>query len=310
MKRRRQRPAHSWDRLKGTRLEVLELPGGLLRRVCVDVSDAFPAVISFGVHALTAQHDGRPTLRAIAVDNWNADPRELFQIPEAVAWFRRLWADGKPLLRLLSESTADTPPEDRLGLSQRDVSALGFGWFDVWAVAACEIVSAELRDTPDGPVWGLEARGNRTREDVRAELLEMTPANPEGFTFEAAADRRHFMEENAPHVGKAVRELLAAGHADHALVVVSLEDSAGGRMAQVLAETRPGFAAEVAAHRAGGLHTAVVCGIPRLAAAAALDAFAPGAAQRMAAAPPPGGGVWAAFVAFEGTTLAVFTGDE
>lgn len=290
-------------------MELLELDAGVVRRLCVNVDDPLPAVVSFGVHAFTASAVEPATLRLLATDNWNADPRELFQIPEAVAWFRRLWLEGKPLLRLLTECSADTPTEDRLGLSQMEVSTLGFGWFNVYALGMCTVEGARLEHGPEGPAWGLEMTGPATRDAVRAELLQMTPANPEGYTYHAATDRRWFMEQNAPAAIAAVRKLLADGHTDHAVLVLSVDDSAGGKLAQVLAD-RPGVREQIARHRAEDLHPAVVCGMERPAAAVALDAFAPEAAKHIGGGPAPNGGLWAAFVAFEGTTLAMFTGDE
>jgi hypothetical protein len=311
MRTRRKTPADSWDRLNGTRLEMLELAGGgMVLRVCVNARDPIPAVVSFGVHALTRHYDGRPTLRTLALDNWNADPRELFQIPEAVKWCRRMWAEGKPLLKLLTESTSDTPADDRLGLSQRDVSGMGFGWFEVFLRGQGRVVDAQLKDTPDGLVWSLFETAGVSRDAVRAELLEMTPATPEGYTFDGAGERRRFLELNHPGVEAAGNALVAAGHADHAVLVLSLEESAGMQIGMAAA-TGGGvvdFTARVQELRAGGGPPGVVCVMPRTATAVALDALAPGAAKRMAGGPPDGGGSWVVCVAFGGVMLSVWNG--
>ena len=312
MNTRRKRPSYSWDRLNGTRLEVFELPGGDVRRVSINATDPIESVVSFGVHALTAHHDGRPTLRVVALDNWNDDPRELFQIPEAVKWCRRMWAEGKPLLKLLTESTSDTPPDDRLGMSQRDVSGFGFGWFEVFLRGEGRVVDAQLNDTPDGMVWSLFETADVSRDAVRAELLEMTPATPEGYTFDAAADRRRFLELNGSGVDAAARELAAGGLTDYVVLVLSLDDPAGMRMGVAVAAGGGvhDIAAQAHANRGKGLHPGVLCAVRRTVAAVALDALAPGAAQRVAAGPPNGGGLWVVCVAFGGTMLTVWNGAE
>ena len=191
MNTKRKRPSYSWDRLNGTRLEVFELPGGDVRRVSINATDPIESVVAFGVHALTAHHDGRPTLRVVALDNWNADPRELFEIPAA-------------------------------------------------------------------------------------------------------------------------RELAAGGLTDYVVLVLSLDDPAGMRMGVAVA-TGGGvhdIAAQAHANRGKGLHPGVLCPVRRSVAAVALDALAPGAAQRVAAGPPPGGGLWVVCVAFGGTMLTVWNPEQ
>jgi hypothetical protein len=310
--RRRRKPEHSWDRLNGTRLEVLPLPGGIARRVCVNATDPLAAVVSFGVHALTQPVDG-PVVRLVAVDNWNNDPRELWQIPEARAWFRRLWHEGKPLLRLLSESTGDMPADDRLGLTERDMSQLGFGWADVFVVCMCTVDAAALNPDagPGEQVWQLAAvapDGNATRESIRAELLQMSPDNPEGYTFDDAANRRVFMENNLPNAEVAAHK---AGHADGAVLVLSLLDPLAARVADEFGDADQ-IRATLVDCRRKDLHPGAVLALPRAVAAEVLKPFAPDAAGRVEAAPPKPGWQWAAFVAFNGTTLAAFqtTGGE
>lgn len=301
--RRRQRPEHSWDRLRGTRLEVLPLDGGTVRRVCVNVDDPMATVVSFGTNALVAEAGDGPVLRFVAVDNWNHDPRELHQIPEAREWFRRLWHEGKTLLRLLSESSADTPADDRLGLSQRDVSQLGLGWFDVWTLGMCDIVGAQLEHTTDGPVWGLEAVGPRgaTREAVRAELLQRSTTNPEGFTFDAAANRRVFMANNMAGAIKASQHM--GRDADDVVLVLSLLDPVAGDIARQIVDA-DAIQRTMADCRRRDLHPAAILAAPRAATVPLLEHFAPEAARRIAAGRPESGWHWAVFVAYGGTTLA------
>ena len=54
------------------------------------------------------------------------------------------------------------------------------------------------------------------------------------------------------------------------------------------------------------LHPGAVVALPRVAAAEAIRPFAPGSAAHMAGGPPKPGWHWAAFVAFNGTTLNAF----
>lgn len=300
--RRRQRPGHSWDRLNGTRLEVLQLPEGTVRRVCVNVEDPLPAVVSFGVHALTKAANEGHTLRLLAVDNFNADPREIHQIPEARAWFRQLWHEGKPLLRLLSECSGDMPADDRLGLPERAVSQLGLGWFDVYVLGMCEI-DAELGTHADGGPWyQLACSSTATREEIRAELLQMSPANPEGYTFDDAANRSVFTHNNMPGALKASRAM--GRDRDAVVLVLSLLDPVGSKLANGIADPEA-VAKTLADCRARDLHPGAVVGVPRTLAVEAVRDFAPGAAGRIEAGPPEGGWHWGVFVAFNGTTLAV-----
>lgn len=300
--RRRKRPEHSWDRLRGTRLEVVPLDAGTVRRVCVNVDDPLAAVVSFGVHALTHDANEGHTLRLLAVDNFNADPRELHQIPEAREWFRRLWHEGKPLLRVLSECAGDMPADDRLGLSERDVSQLGLGWFDCYVLGMCEI-DATLSTHPDGGPWyQLAATGDHTREEIRAELLQMSPANPEGYTFDDAANRSVFTANNMEGALKASRTM--GRDRDAVVLVLSLLDTMAAKLANGIADPEE-IRRTMADCRARDLHPGAVVGVPRTLAVEAVREFAPGAAERMEAGPPQNGWHWGVFVAFNGTTLAV-----
>jgi hypothetical protein len=307
-RRRRERPQHSWDRLRGTRLEVAQLEGGEVRRLCVDVADPLPAVVSFGVHAFTQPANG-PVLRAVAVDNWNDDNRELFQIPEARAWFGTLWHKGKRLLRLLTESTSDTPPDDRLGIPQHEVSQLGLGWWDVYVLGVCEVEAAAYdAHAPGGPEWGIAAVApdHRTRDDVRAELLQMSPENPEGYTFDDATARNIFTANNMPDATEAAR---AVPGTDTAVLVLSLLDPVALKLAHLVADAAA-IQRVLADSKPRDLHPAAIVAVDRRAVAEAVEPFAPDAAKIMAKGRPETGWHWAVFVAHNGTTLARVNGTE
>jgi len=307
--RRKPRPEHSWDRLNGTRMEVLELPGGQVRRLCVNVADPMAAVVSFAVHALTKHTGDAATLRVLCVDNFNNDPREVFQIPEACAWLRRLWFEGAPLLRLLTECTGDIPPDDRLGLSQRAVSQLGLGWFDVYACGFGNATGTMATADDGGPAWTVAGTLDRPREEIRAELLQMSPGNPEGYTFDAAGNRRVFVEHNLRAAEGAAERMVAAGKPDSVVLVLSLLDSEGWATANALGEPHD-IQAQLKRCRAENLHPAAVVGLPRADAGTVLDAFAPEAAKHISRGRPANGGLWAAFVAHEGTQLAAIRPDN
>lgn len=297
--KRRKRPEHSWDRLNGTRIANMDLPGGVVRQLMVDVDDPMPAIVSFGRHALTHNATGH-VLRFVTVDNFNNDPRELHQIPEARAWFRRLWHEGKPLLRLLSESSWDMPADDRLGLSALEVTYLGLGWREVYMLGMCQL-DGERIDGADGPAWCVDAVLDRPMEEIRAELLQMSEGNPEGFTFDDAANRRLFVENNMPAALDASR--VTGPAEDMAVLVLSLLDDVAGKLAAVV--TKPDERQRVLADsRERSMHPAAVVGVPRELAAKALHPFAPEAATRMGKGRPESGWHWVAFVAFNGTTLA------
>lgn len=299
MKRRR-KPEHSWDRLKGTQLNVVPLHHGTVRQLSVNVEDPMPAIVSFGRHALTHDAHGH-TLRFLAVENFNNDPRELHQIPEARAWFARLWHEGKPLLRLLSESSWDLPADDRLGLSALEVTYLGLGWRDIYMLGMCPM-DGERVDGPDGPEWHMGTTLDRPVEEIRAELLQMSPDNPEGFTYDDAANRRWFMEQNMPAALKASNEV--GRQLDVVVLVLSLLDPVAAKLAHEVtpADERDRMLAHCRQH---DLHPASVVGMPRELAAVAVEPFAPEAARKIAAGRPENGWHWGVFVAFNGTTLAV-----
>lgn len=311
MKRRR-RPEHSWERLNGTRLEVFDGAGGQVRRVSVNTRDPMAAVVSFGVHSLTTNAGG-PTLRVLAADDWNADPRELFQIPEAAAWCRRLWFHGAPLLRLLTESTGDTPPDDRLGMSQREVSQFGMGWFDVHAVGFCNL-SGRLQPTggdDGGAVWKVSGTLDRPRHELRAELLQMNDMTPDGYSFDDAANRRWFAERNTDAARQAVDAMVDAGRQDSVVFVLSLLDVEGWRVATATVDA-DALQTQLRACRAADTHPAAIVTVDRDVAATVLDMFAPEASKHVAHGRPPNNTMFVAFVAFSGTQLAALhpTGTE
>lgn len=302
--KRRKRPEHSWDRLNGTRLEVFDGPGGEVRRVAVNIHDALPAVVSFGVHAMTKDAGGH-TLRFLAVDNFNDDNRELFQIPEAAAWCRRLWFHGAPLLRLLTESSGDTPADDRLGLSQREVSQLGLGWWEVYVIGFCN-PAARLQPSggdDGGPVWELSGTMDRPRDELRAELLQMSDTNPDGYTFDGAANRRWFAERNMDAARQAVAAMVADSRPDSVVLVLSLLDAEGWRVANATVDAAA-LQNQLKRCRADDTHPAAIVAVDRSVAATVLDMFAPEASKHVANGRPDNGGMWVAFVAHDGTQLA------
>jgi hypothetical protein len=300
-RRRRERPAHSWDRLNGTRLEVLPLATGTIRRVCVNVDDPLAAVVSFGVHALTSGHEpDRPTMRLVCVDNFNNDPRELHQIPEARAWFRRLWHEGKPLLRLLSECSGDMPADDRLGLTDRAVSQLGLGWFDCYVLGVCEIDATLQTHADGGPWYELACSSIGTREEVRAELLQRSPENPEGYTFDDAANRQIFTRNNMDAAGRMLERCTVA---DPVVLVLSLVDEVAGKLARQIGDAAA-IQSTLEDCRRRDLHPALVVAVPRELAAEVVEPFAPEAAAIMGKPHPEPGTHYAVCVAFGGTTLA------
>ena len=291
---------------------MFNTPSGQVRRVAVNVNDPLPAVVSFGVHSMT-QNAGGHTLRFLAADNFNNDPRELFQIPEAAAWCRRLWFHGAPLLRLLTESSGDTPADDRLGMSQREVSQLGLGWWEVYVIGFCN-PSARLQPEggdDGGPVWELAGTTDRPRDELRAELLQMSNANPEGYTFDDAANRRWFSDRNMDAARRAVDAMVGEGRPDSVVFVLSLLDAEGWRVANATVDAAT-LQNQLKRCRADDTHPAAVVAVDRSVAATVLDMFAPEASKHVAAGSPANGGLYVAFVAFNGTQLAAIhpTGTE
>lgn len=155
---------------------------------------------------------------------------------------------------------------------------------------------------PTVACFEMEGVGDRTREDVRAELLQMSPDNPEGYTYDDAANRGVFTHNNMPAALKASRAMGA--ERDMVVLVLSLLDPVAAKLANMMAEP-DAIQRTMADCREKDLHPAAVVGLPRELAAGAVHPFAHEAAARVGKGAPENGWHWGVFVAFNGTTLAI-----
>jgi hypothetical protein len=161
---------------------------------------------------------------------------------------------------------------------------------------------------PAGTVWAwlLANNGSQLRQIEAAEgephgmESRRPPENTEGYTFDDAANRRVFMQNN---MSTAVESLRGSKIVDAVVLVLSLADEVGGRIArELLGDVAAGYTVEDA--RRDDFYTAVAVAFERPAAAELLATFAPEAAAIMGKPHPEPGTHYAVCVAFGGTTLA------
>jgi hypothetical protein len=300
----RQVPAWATEpELRGTRMAVLPLEdGGQVRRLELDAEDPLPVVVRWCRRALLEAAPDE-CLRVLTVKNWNEDERELLHIPEARAYFRRLWFEGRPLLRLLSESTWAPLPDDSHGLPGEVLSSLGMGWLDVYLAAFCDVVEQERIEGQYGPVYSVGMRGidDESRHRLRSELLEATDDNPGGLAWDAVAARTRLMEQHKPALAHTAAELERAGRTDWVAIVCSLLDEIG-RELMVRLYGGQAVREHLERCRRDNLEPAAVVSAPRVAMAEVLEPFAPGAARTLAEQ-LPAGELWVVSIAGGGTQV-------
>jgi hypothetical protein len=289
--------------LKRTRMEILDIADGVqVRRLLVDITEPLEAIVRWAPRAFL-QNAPESTLRTLSLQNFDDDPRELWQIPEARAYLARLWREGKRVLQVLTESTSDTPLEDRHGLEQLAVSATGLGWLEVYLFGQHAVLDATLETTEGGPAWSVAVEGLpiERREAVRAELLEITEDNSDGYTFDSARERTEFAEAHVPAIQSAARRLVDEGHLDSVVLVLSLLDRFGRDIA-VAVGGNDLVRGQLEHCRADDLHPGAVLAAPRESTARLLAHFAPHAGKILAE-PSPAGTFWTVTVATGGTQV-------
>jgi hypothetical protein len=244
--------------------------------------------------------DAPPRLiRTLCFRNWDFDPRELWEIPEAREACARLWDEMRPIVRLLTESTLATPADDAHGLPQQAIAAGGLGWWEIYLYGHCRVDAAGR----EGMRWNLLFDHGETtsREEIKAELFDITADNPLGYSFDAAADRRHFFEMNADAVSDAISRLPPDGHRDVVVMVLSLIDEQAKRIAVALAGNEA-VRSSIEQCRKDNLHPGMVISAPHDIAATYLDHFASGTAKEVRIMPKSHLGIIT--IAHGGTSMA------
>lgn len=293
--------------LKNTRMVVMPMDDGLeVRCLEIDAEEPLPVIVRWGRRAFL-QSTPSQSLRTLTVSNWNGDRRELFEIPEARAYMRRLWSEAKPLLRMLSESTTAPRPDDLNGLPPGMLSLAGMGWLDVYMIGHHELERAE---EPSGElgvpfkVW-VQGMTDDQRDQLRAELLQVSDDNPGGVSFDAAAERTHFMSAHTDKLREMAVAVIEDGKTDHALVIASVLDDVGRKLSVLIAGDKA-TRENLERCRAGDLHPGTVFVAPRAAVVDLVQEFAPNAAGMMKEKLPDGE-FWVVSVAAGGTQLGRFS---
>lgn len=289
--------------LRNTRMLVLPLDDGpQVRRIEIDTTEPLEVVVRWGRRALL---EAAPPecIRVVSVSNWNEDERELLDIPEARAYARRLWVEGKPLLRLLSESMWSPIADDCYGLPTQISSAFGLGWLDVYILGFCRMVDRELEASELGPAYAVTVEGlnDEKRATLRRELLEVSDENPGGVGFDAASERAQFARAHAPTLAKLVDELARAERFDVVLLAVSMLDELGRELVVGVAGHEEGRR-HLERCRPDDVHPGAVFAVPRIMAVDGLRPFAP-QASRTLEEQLPRGEFWTVTMAAGGTQV-------
>lgn len=285
----------------GTEVESLTVRGPLgeveCRRILLDARDPIPLLVPQLQESLLSEAPLR-LIRTLCFRNWDDDPREVWQIPEAREICDRLWDEARPVLRLLTESTFDTPADERHGLEQHVLAALGLGWWEIYQYGRCRIASAKQQ----GDHWGLvvEGGGLTARREVKSQLFDISADNPVGYSFDAAADRKHFLEMNQEAVNAVASRLSSASRCETVVLVLSLLDEQAKKLAVAVAghdavRTRIELCAKA------DLHPGMVVPAPRDVTARYLDNFASDSASALRIM--PNGHLPIVTIAHEGTLL-------
>lgn len=290
--------------LRGTRMAVVPLDdGSQVRRLEIDATDPLDVVVRWGVRAMLEAAPDR-VLRVVTVRNWDADPRELYDIEECREYLRRLWADGKRLLRLLTESTGDCPDDDRLGVPPHVLRGLGFGWREVYTYGHCAVErEGDVVEADGVPSWVVSVRGltEQKLDELRAELLGITADTPDGYTYDAARERVALTTAHAESIHEAAVRLAGEGHRDSVVLVLDLLDPIG-RMIATMVGGNDQVREQLERCRADDLRPGAVIAAPRESTVRLLQEFATGAAGELAVRAQPGS-CWVVTVAAGGTQV-------
>jgi hypothetical protein len=213
-----------------------------LRIAEIDTTEPLPDVVRHVAARLIAGTSSLTVIRVLTFRNWDEDDRHLIEIPEAREFCKNLWMNGKQLLRLLIESTHDTPADDRPGVTQKELIGMGLGWWEVYCIAASKLewlVPDWSMQKTDATFIHVAARDDARRK-AHEELFAGIDRGPLGYTPEAAAERARLIDS----LSEPIQALVIArdeGHfAGDTVLILSLADEKAGAIATQLKSSDPG----------------------------------------------------------------------
>jgi hypothetical protein len=222
-KRHQRRKARQQAASQGAALRscitVTVLPNIEIHSVELDAGESVPDVVRQLVPLLLSATSDRPIIRTLTTPAWDSDSRPLIHIPEARAFFRTLWVEAKQLLRLLIETTWNTPPDDRHGMSQQEMMGWGLGWLDVYCIGIVDGRRSPLDFMRTG--FGITAQD---RELVHAELFAGEDRGPFGYTPEDAMARQKLYDEMKEYIAAMMLARKESGLRGSVILLFALND--------------------------------------------------------------------------------------
>jgi hypothetical protein len=254
-------------------VSVYSLEKAEVRTAELDIEEPLVHVVRHVAEGLLAGGSTATTIRTLTLMNFDADERPVALIPEARAYCSSLWSDGKPLLRLLIESTYDAPPDDSPGLTREELMRFGLGWWEVYCIARnkWEWLIPQSARAYGSDADSLDSDGSEDRRKAHDELFQGMDRGLFGYTADAAAKRKRLLETLDTEIAAILLAREEGELEGDTVVVVSLEDEHGAIIDRALRALCP--SEDIPCITVSSLHKLYL--ISRELAAAALSDIAP-----------------------------------
>jgi len=200
-----------------------------VRTAEIDINEPISHVVRLVAPGLLAGVSALTIIRTLTLQNFDNDDRPLVFIPEARAYCKNLWADGKQLLRLLIESTFDAPPDDRPGLTNEELMSLGLGWWEVYCIGSnkSEWLVPKWARPDSSDAAALDPGVSEARRKAHDELFHEMDRGLFGYTPEAAAKRLRLFDALQTEIAAMLLAKTENDLEGDTIVIVSLADEQG-----------------------------------------------------------------------------------